>query len=189
MFFLATVLLIPSFATDHNSSTDLNDSNNIGILGKTAEEIASSVPESEFGGCYIEDGKLIVCLKGSNQFNLNHADRVTSDSISTRNVQYSLAELEEIVDILIPNMDKFKIATLDADEVKNKICIELYEDNDDIYEFIESNQLLTSGAFEISVLEGEVKATVLKVSATNNMLNSALSDSVARASQTISRVQ
>lgn len=89
----------------------------------------------------------------------NNFDRIANESISIRNIQCSITELEAVVDVLVPNMDRLKIATIDADETKNKICIELYEDNDDIYDFIESNRLLSPDDFEISILKGELKFT------------------------------
>ena len=184
-FFLVVILLIPSFAANDVFSSSNQSREKISDFGKIADEIASSVSKSQNGGCYIENGQLVVCIKGSNQINLNNLDRIATESISIRNVQYSIAELEAVVDVLIPNMDRLKIATLDADETKNKICIELYEENDDIYDFIESNHLLSPEAFQISTLEGEVRSTVLRVSLDDVSLSQRSLDSVTRSSQTI----
>lgn len=158
--FLVVALLIPSFAANNDFSPNNQSREKISDFGKIADEIASSVPESKYGGCYIENGQLVVCIKESSQIDPNNLlECLDSESVTIKNVRYSLAELEAIVDVLVPNMDRLKIATIDADETKNKICIELYEDNDDIYDFIESNRLLSPDDFEISILKGKLKFT------------------------------
>ena len=59
----------------------------------------------------------------------NEADM---QDVEFREVEYSLAYLESVRLKITPFMSEYSIATVDADEMTNKIHIELYEENEEI---------------------------------------------------------
>lgn len=99
-----------------------------------AEKMQNSVPPEIFGGLYFDDNQNLVVnvtdLTDDSVLSLkNDAD---SQDVIFRQVKYTLAFLESVRSELIPFMAEYDIATIDANEVTNKIDIELYKENEEI---------------------------------------------------------
>ena len=98
------------------------------------ENIKSSFSPDVLGGIYIaDDGTIVVNLVESEFKKLSSsAEERDGIKIIYKPVRYALYELENIKKQLEPFMAEYKIATIDADEVTNKIVIQLYEENTEI---------------------------------------------------------
>ena len=99
-----------------------------------AEKMKDSVPSEIFGGLYFDDDRNLVVnvtdLTDSSVLELKKD--AESQYVTFRQVRYSLAFLESVRSELIPFMSEYNMATIDANEVTNKIDIELYQENKEI---------------------------------------------------------
>lgn len=99
------------------------------------ENLQNSFSPAVLGGIlYIEDdGTIVVNLVESEFKKLSSSTEERNGiKIIYKPVKLSLAELENVKEQLEPFMPEYKIATLDANEVTNKIDIQLYEENAEI---------------------------------------------------------
>lgn len=116
------------------SGFDVEGSGKIQRAQALTEKIQNSVPPEIFGGLYFDDNQNIVVnvtdLTDDSVLQLkNEAD---SQYVIFRQVKYTLAFLESVRSELIPFMAEYNIATIDANEVTNKIDIELYRENKEV---------------------------------------------------------
>ncbi len=99
-----------------------------------AEKMKDSVPSEIFGGLYFDDDRNLVVnvtdLTDSSVLELKKD--AESQYVTFRQVKYSLAFLESVRNELIPFMSEYNMATIDANEVTNKIYIELYQENKEV---------------------------------------------------------
>lgn len=130
-----------AYATELEHDVDLN---------QIAVSYMNAIPDTAFGGMYYNDsGQLVVNIKENHDINL--AVPMSGDVV-VNSVKYSLAELEAMKDILVPYMQEYHIATLDADEVNNSIAIELYVDDERIYKLIDSMDDIDASVVEVTIL-------------------------------------
>lgn len=116
------------------SGFDKEESEKIQRAQVLAEKIKNTLPSEIFGGLYFDDDQNLVAnvtdLNDDSVLKLkNDSD---SQDVTFRQVKYSLAFLESVRSELIPFMAEYNIATIDANEVTNKIDIELYQENKEI---------------------------------------------------------
>ncbi len=116
------------------------------------ENIKSSFSPAVLGGIYIENDNTIVVSLVENEFNglSSSTEERNGIKIIYKPVKYALLELESIKKQLEPFMAEYKIAALDANEVTNKIDIQLYKENADINSLI--SKYIDSEYVNISIL-------------------------------------
>ena len=104
------------------------------VINNEIEKIKNSFSSASFGGRYIENNNTIVVNLVENEFNRlsSSTEKRNGMQIIYKPVKFSLAELENFKNKLEPFMAEYKIATIDANEVTNKIDIQLYEENPEI---------------------------------------------------------
>lgn len=104
------------------------------VIHNEIENIKNSFSPAVLGGIYIEDNGTIVVNLVESEFKKlsSSAEERNGIKIVYKPVKYALSELENIKKQLEPFMAEYKIATLDANEVTNKIDIQLYEENAEI---------------------------------------------------------
>lgn len=104
------------------------------LLHNEIENIQNSFSSAILGGIFIEDDNTIIVNLIESEFNSLSISTEERNGIKIiyKPVKFSLAELEKIKHQLEPFMTEYKIASLDANEMTNKIDIQLYEENDAI---------------------------------------------------------
>ena len=141
--FLIGCMLFPviAFAAESDNEVDLN---------QIAASYMNDIPDTAFGGMYYnESGQLVVNIKEDSDLNLVVP---MSGDVVVNSVKYSLSELEEMKELLVPYMQEYHIVTLDADEVNNTIAIELNVDDERIYKLIEDLDGLDTSIVEVTIL-------------------------------------
>lgn len=104
------------------------------VIHNEIENIKSTFSPAVLGGIYIADDGTIVVNLVENEFKKlsSLTEKRNEIQIVYKSVKYALSELENIKKQLEPFMAEYKIATLDANEVTNKIDIQLYDENAEI---------------------------------------------------------
>lgn len=122
-----------------------------------AEKILQSIPNEIFGGMYFDDEEnLIVNVTDlENESVAKLRSGADMQDVEFREVEYSLTYLESVRLKIIPFMQEHGIATVDADEVTNKIHIELYEKNEEIEGFV--SEFIDWEAVTVTVLPDDIK--------------------------------
>ena len=94
-----------------------------GELEAIASAAAASADPDSYGGHYFDDnGQLVYCIKGQD---IPLTLQAAGNGIVFEQVKYSLAELEEMKDSLVPYMQSYGIVVLDANEAINKVTIQV----------------------------------------------------------------
>lgn len=133
-------------------------------LYDTMEYLVQEIPEDAFGGIYLsEDGHIVVNLVDSAQ---TQAALLDSDIRSDAEIEYQtvdlpLARLEEAHEALVPYMLEYGIICLDANEVTNKLDIEVDQYREDLLDLV--GQYLDLRYVNITVTDKEMSFTVRKI--------------------------
>lgn len=131
--------LMPS-ATESTITVDFDKEGSAKIQKAHAltEKIPQRIPDEIFGGMYFDDEQnLIVSVTDlENDSVIKLRGESDMQDVEFREVEYSLAYLESVRLKITPFMSEYGIATVDADEMTNKIHIELYEEKEEIKNFI-----------------------------------------------------
>lgn len=111
------------------------------------EEVIEGIDPSIYGGVYYdESGNLILNVKETG------AACVYPDFVTVRYVTYSLQELENMKTLLEPYRIKYGLVTLDANEATNTVDVEVYEENEEIWNLIASIPGIDASIVRISEL-------------------------------------
>ena len=102
--------------------------------------IGDMVEANEFGGLYLDDdGKLVVNIVGAELPTIQeYSKSAKSNDIEFKQVNYSLSELTEIFETLVPFMADYSILLLDANDITNKVDICLSDFSDENIKAISS---------------------------------------------------
>lgn len=109
------------------------------IGNNDADKICDALPESVFGGTYIENGKVYINIveNAFEDFSKNCTARNTANIIY-KPVKFSLAELQNITDCIFDRLQNspvnYDVIIADANDVTNMVDIEIRPLNDEIYE-------------------------------------------------------
>ena len=121
---------------DNDSTVKLVNLNEITI------KIKNKIPTEFFGGLYFDsNGNIVVNVTDTTKSNIRDIIKTISDTNKNVNITFnivdkSLIELESVCEALIPFMKEYNIASLDADDVTNKIDIELYKEDSRIEDLV-----------------------------------------------------
>lgn len=142
LVFTLSVLCLPLFLTgclstepqkeaETTTAAETTVNNMPVVINNEIENIKNSFSSTSFGGIYIENNNTVVVNLVENEFNRLSSSTEERNGIQIiyKPVKFSLAELESVKSKLEPFMVEYKIATIDANEVTNKIDIQLYEEN------------------------------------------------------------
>lgn len=118
--------------------TETNESKNLKRQHETIDYVCKTIPEDIFGGVYLDENQnIIVNITEENKELIECVQsRFNGEKIIFKKVELSLAYLEEVHAKLNNYMKEYNIAGIDANEVTNKIDIELYKDMPEIYDFL-----------------------------------------------------
>lgn len=142
-----------------DTSNTESQASNLTDADDIVRQIQYALPENSFGGAYVDGNTIFINLK-------DLSDKFIIDSIDTKNytvtvneVTHSLKSLEEIKENLASHMSEYDIAALEVDVRQNKIHIELYEENNSVYD-ITDNLIDRSDVTVIVLPEGtQIKTT------------------------------
>ncbi len=115
-----------------SSSFDLMESASAKNESVTTIEISKAlkneIPKDVFGGLYWdEQGNVTVNITDPNKIKeLANSDVFSEYDVKYNLVSNSLSFLESVMNLLVPHMKEFNIATIDANDITNKLDIELY---------------------------------------------------------------
>lgn len=126
---------------------------------ETILDLSTEDPET-FGGLYYdEEMQLVYCYVGGLE-DVPAQLQGRSSGVRLQQVERSMAELEAMKDALVPYMNDYVIFSLDADEMTNKVRIEVYERSPAL------EQLLENDADSYEIVEvGDIQVDDLLLSA------------------------
>lgn len=120
-------------------------------------DIKKAVPEESYAGVYVDDdGELVLNVKTGASAAVIVRNMERQDT-KVHYVKYSLSELEEMRDALIPYMKAYNIVSLDANEKMNTVDIELSCENSAIYDLLESISIIDTDIIRVTVIEEDVE--------------------------------
>ena len=129
--------------------------------GDNIEQIVSivtKIPQEEFGGIYIdENGEIVVNLTQDTSTRRSATiSTMLPATVKIERVKYSLYELEAMKTALEPYMLEYNIATLDANEVTNTVDVQLSENNESIFNLIDSLKVIDPSVVNVTVMDSDV---------------------------------
>ena len=145
------------FEANAATSFDEEGSAKIQEAQVSTERIQKIIPSEVFGGMYFDENQNLVVNVTDLTANsvLSLSKESTSETVVFKQVEYSLEFLENVRTKLTPFMAKYNIATIDANEVTNKIDIELYEENKGLEDLL--SKYIKLEDVSISVLSDDVE--------------------------------
>ena len=135
---LATVLVLmlscAAFAVKPTENVDLNLR-----AGDVASKLSKSIPESEFGGIYLDGDTVHVNIVENSYSKFKDAAAVQDGVKVVYNpVKFSLEALQAATDSIFARLNEseqsYDIITADANDMTNKIDIEIRPASDEVYE-------------------------------------------------------
>lgn len=154
---LSILLSSTVYGTSTLESVKNSETNYVLLAQNQLDIICNEISSNHLGGIYFEDETTMVVNLIESEFNQLSSSIENKNGIKViyKPVEFSLAELENVKDQLEPFMVEFNIATLDANDVTNKIDIQLYEENSEIYSLV--SQFIDLEYVNISILPKEYK--------------------------------
>ena len=100
-------------------------------------ELVESIPEEAFGGIYYnEDGDLVLRVKDTDEMPISSFARSATVPVVVEHSDYSLAELEAMKESIVPYMTQYYIISLDANEAKGTIDVEVSQTHDGLVDIL-----------------------------------------------------
>lgn len=123
-----------SYAVNPVENPDLNRR-----AGDVASKLSESIPESEFGGVYLDGDTVYVNIVESSYSKFKDAAAVQDGVKVVYNpVKFSLGALQAATDSIFARLNEseqsYDIITADANDMTNKIDIEIRPASDEVYE-------------------------------------------------------
>lgn len=130
VFAVVFILTQTVFAADENIGT-VQDCDNM------VSEMIASVPPEVFGGIYYnENGDLVLRIKDTGVMEASVLAEAEILQIAVEYTKYSLSELEAMKDSIEPYMVEYGILSIDANEAKGTIDVEISEENDKLSDIL-----------------------------------------------------